>query len=145
MAIELIQKAIDTAPSPGAVLLKAGTYYVSNTIKMKRSGIVLRGEGEDKTIIKCTSTEDGNGSNKVSALIYLGSSASKVLGDNSKIIAKYVPVGQMWVPVANPEKFAVGDDVRSLWIEEGVLLCGVHLHRTVGREVLEYVCPPLRE
>ncbi|MDD6152092.1 MAG: glycosyl hydrolase family 28-related protein [Bacteroidales bacterium] len=110
-ALELIQKAIDTAPSPGAVLLKAGTYYVSNTIKMKRSGIVLRGEGEDKTIIKCTSTEDGNGSNKVSALIYLGSSASKVLGDNSKIIAKYVPVGQMWVPVANPEKFAVGDDV----------------------------------
>src|SRR5690606_30622045 len=40
----------------GAVLLKAGTYRVSESIKIKASGIVLRGEGqgENGTIIKST-------------------------------------------------------------------------------------------
>jgi hypothetical protein len=35
----------------GIVLLKAGTYRVSDTITIQRSGIAIRGEGMDRTII----------------------------------------------------------------------------------------------
>lgn len=40
----------------GVVLLKAGLYEVSNTIKITKSGVILRGEGqgEDGTILKAT-------------------------------------------------------------------------------------------
>lgn len=38
----------------GAVLLKSGTYRVADSLWLKTSGVVLRGEGEDKTTIIAT-------------------------------------------------------------------------------------------
>lgn len=59
---ERIQAAIDACGvdkvnSDGdisAILLKAGTYFIAGTLKMTQSGVVLRGEGQDRTIVICT-------------------------------------------------------------------------------------------
>lgn len=47
-----IQQAIDDCPPGQAVLLPAGVYKTTDTIKIFRKTIVLRGEGPDKTIIE---------------------------------------------------------------------------------------------
>lgn len=51
---------IDTVKSDddiSAILLKAGTYYIAGALKMTRSGVVLRGEGLDRTIVVCGGNE----------------------------------------------------------------------------------------
>lgn len=53
-ATGLIQEAIDRMTEPGAILLKAGTYNVSGSIHINRSGVVLRGEGMKRTRIVAT-------------------------------------------------------------------------------------------
>jgi hypothetical protein len=103
-ARSMIQKALDAVPAPGAVLLKAGTYNVSDGLLIKRSGVVLRGEGES-TVIYCTAT------GQIPYVIQMGEATSKALGGCSEIIAKYVPVGQLWVPVKDPGMFTVGETV----------------------------------
>ena len=101
---DMIQNAINTVPTPGAILLTAGTYKVSKGLKLTRSGVVLRGEGV-ATSIYCTATE------QIPNLIQIGNVISKTLSTYSDITAQYVPCGQMWVPVQDPSVFAVGDHV----------------------------------
>jgi hypothetical protein len=48
---DAIQKAIHSVKPPGAVLLPAGTYILKKPIFLK-SGVVLRGQGMDKTHLK---------------------------------------------------------------------------------------------
>ena len=105
-ALGMIQNAINTVETPGTILLKAGTYPVSDIIRMNRSAVVLRGEGE-KTVLYSTATT------QISTLILVDGKGSLKTASSSPIIARYVPVGQMWVPVRNPELFSVGDRV---WI-----------------------------
>ena len=93
-ALKIIQDAIDKVQTPGAVLLKEGLYNVSNRINLNRSGVVLRGEGEGKTVIRCTDTSREGDPGKVSSLIVMGTSGKSKLSSSSRIIAKYVPVGQ---------------------------------------------------
>lgn len=100
----MIQAAIDAVETPGAVLLKAGKYNVSDVLHIKRSGVVLRGEGES-TVLYCTSQK------QIPTLVKVGGDSSPVYGESSEIVASYVAVGQMWVPVQEPEKFAPGDRV----------------------------------
>lgn len=50
-----IQSAIDQCPEGGVVFLPAGIYSISSTIRFSK-GIVLRGEGPEKTIIQMTSS-----------------------------------------------------------------------------------------
>jgi len=45
---EKLEKAIADCQSPGTVLLPAGTYLLKSPIRM-RNGVVLRGEGQEKT------------------------------------------------------------------------------------------------
>ncbi len=106
-ALELIQNAINTVETPGAIFLKAGTYPLSGILQLNRSGVVLRGEGEDKTILYSTATT------QQTTLVQMGSTGKLSVGSASMIIAKYVPVGQMWVPVRDPGMFSVGERV---WI-----------------------------
>lgn len=47
---EAIRKAIDGS-ADGAILLPAGRYVVSDVIEIRKSGVVLRGEGPEKTTI----------------------------------------------------------------------------------------------
>jgi len=47
-AVPALQKAIDAAKGPGAIVVPAGTYVLKSPIRLN-SGIVLRGAGLDKT------------------------------------------------------------------------------------------------
>ena len=117
-ATELIQKAINSVQTPGAVLLKAGKYNIAGTITIERDGVVLRGEGTG-TILYSTATT------QVPTLIRLGLTSDRVVGNFiSRIISDRTPVGRMYVRVENPERFAVGDKVflhrpgTDKWIED---------------------------
>src|SRR5690606_30750363 len=44
-AIDELSKAPSTNGFRGAILLKAGTYRINNTLMIKASGVILRGEG----------------------------------------------------------------------------------------------------
>lgn len=106
-ATVLIQTAIDeiSAQGGGAILLKAGTYNVGNTLNVKSSGVVLRGEGEGTKLV-ATKRE------KHTLIAVTGSgslSPSSTTVFNVK--DKYVPVGRFWLRVNNPQEFRVGDDV----------------------------------
>jgi len=103
-AYNLIQNAIDKIEAPGAILLKAGTYKLSQGLKIRKSGVVLRGEGE-KTALYCTSRE------QIPCVVEISSSENRELGSSTEITADYVPVGQMWVPVKDPSMFKEGETV----------------------------------
>ena len=102
-ATALIQAALKKVSSPGAILLKAGVYNVSGVLVMDRDGVVLRGEG-DATVLKGTGTEKRD-------LITIGKNTERKSGKESVITDKFTPVGQMWVKVASPSMFSVGDKV----------------------------------
>lgn len=104
-ATELIQNAIDGMPGPGALLLKAGTYYVSGQLNLNRSGVVLRGEGLN-TVIHATGTEARN-------FITLGKDVKRVVdrSTSTRINVSRLAVGQMYVPVKRPDHFSVGDRI----------------------------------
>ena len=104
-ATELIQNAINSVSGTGAILLKAGTYNVSGSININKSGVVLRGEGKS-TVIKATGTDTRN-------LIQLGINTSQKLINvsASEIITPRLAVGQLRVPVKEPWKFSIGDRI----------------------------------
>lgn len=104
-ATEYIQKAIDEFPGEGALLLKAGHYYVSGQLKIERSNFVLRGEGTS-TVLHATGTSDRN-------FLLFGHDSHYVFDRQSstRITVSRLAVGQLWVPVRNPENFSVGDRI----------------------------------
>lgn len=103
-ATEMIQKALDECEG-GAVFLAKGTYNVSGTLYIRKSGVVLRGAGEGKTIITETAKQQ-------CILIKMGGSGSrKTLGSPAGITEDYVPVGRYWVEVEDAFQFAKGDDI----------------------------------
>lgn len=98
----------------GALLLKAGKYNVSGTIKVNKGGIVLRGEGNGEsasgsTIIYAT------GNNPVQRdVVLLGNSSqnkwtSKISNSQQNITDDVVPVGAMLFSVASATPYQVGD------------------------------------
>ena len=98
----MIQKAIDGLTKPGAILLKAGTYNLEQSIDISRSGVVLRGEG-DGTVLRATGTAQRT-------LITVGNRSQRQNGERKSLIADdYVPFGADVVRVKNPEVFEVGD------------------------------------
>lgn len=102
-ATYLIQSAVDNCPEGGAVLLKAGQYDIATQIKVEKSGVVLRGEG-DGTVLKALGKDRR-------PMMILGKSTKSVIGDGCVIADKFVPTGQMWVSVRRPSMFEVGDRV----------------------------------
>lgn len=119
-ATSLINDAIkDVAAMPlngrhrGAILLKAGTYNVSSQITIATSGIVLRGEGPDKTRIVGTGKRSVNIDGVTPNIFIVGSSGSRsgTKPAAPNVIEPYVPEGRFWVRVSNASSFAVNDDV----------------------------------
>jgi len=126
---ELIQAAIDEVSNlnpdkngfRGAILLKKGTYIIPGTIKINKGGIVLRGEGDGAKGTKLLASGKG----KRSLIIVSGSGAVKeIKGTRTLLTQDDVPVGQVFVPVENPEYFKVGDEIivyrpgTDLWIKD---------------------------
>ncbi len=107
-ASALIQQAIDRTQS-GAILLKRGVYRISGTLRINRSGIVLRGEGEgeDGTLLVVAGTTKRD-------LVVIGGSGSRRVESNTEaydILDDYVPAGRFWVRSPRAGEFRVGDNV----------------------------------
>jgi len=92
----------------GAILFKAGTYNISNSITISVSGIVLRGEGFDGsgTNFIATKTSQHN------LINFVGASGTSVISSSTKAITNaYLPIGTKQVSVASGHTFGVGDAV----------------------------------
>lgn len=111
-----IQAAIDTvsalplSPSGfrGTLLLRAGTYNVSETLHVNASGVVIRGEGQHTggTVITLTATVQDN------LIEFAGSSGwTTIGGTTTSITDSVVPSGTSTFTVADASGFAVGDRI----------------------------------
>src|SRR6185436_2332260 len=111
-ATEIIQSAIDYVASlpadengfRGAVLLQNGTFRVKGQIKIKASGIVLRGSGVKNTILL------GDGTDRETLIRVVGANDRK-LSKQQNIIDSYVPVNANKISVPSANDFKVGDQV----------------------------------
>jgi hypothetical protein len=117
-----IQEAIDAlaarpADERGALLLTRGEYAIAGTLKITASGIVLRGEGENETVLRATGKEQRS-------LIEIRGSAAGTAGRGVSILDEVVPRGARRVRVATPGSFRVGQLVllrragNAAWIRE---------------------------
>jgi hypothetical protein len=100
----------------GALLLKAGAYEVKGTILVNYEGVILRGEGSDKTIIEVT----GNSPADRDAIILGTDAAGNTTDDNywlplsntrQNITDDIVPAGALSFIVANASDYQVGDRI----------------------------------
>jgi len=116
---EVSSYAPDANGFRGTILFKAGTYNISNSIKISSSGIVLRGEGFNGsgTNFIATSTAQHN------LINFVGTSGTSTISSSKKAITdSYVPIGKKQVTVAAGHTFVVGDAVfvhripNSAWI-----------------------------
>lgn len=130
-----IQDAIDAiAEMPvaeggfrGALLLKKGTYRVSGSIRIVRSGIVVRGEGDgdDGTVVIAT------GNAKRPLFEVQGGGGFEMVAPKTTITSAKVPVGSRRLEVKDIAGFAVGDEIlitrkpKKEWLERiGADGCG---------------------
>jgi hypothetical protein len=109
-----IQAAIDKVSqlSPyngfrGAVLLKKGTYKVSNSLKIHTGGVVLRGEGQDSqgTVLIATTPQKYN----LIEIMGKGEGFSEIPGTRVQIKSQFLPVGTNVLEVDPKHNFKVGD------------------------------------
>tara|TARA_R110002050_G_scaffold53118_2_gene120872 strand:- start:131816 stop:134950 length:3135 start_codon:yes stop_codon:yes gene_type:complete len=111
-ATSKIQLAIDyvSALKPnasgfrGAVLLDEGTFEIKGSLYLKNSGVVLRGSGNNKTIVLGTGI-------KREAIIRVLGVDNKTYKDTLKIDANYVAVGTKTIPLKNTSKLKVSDEI----------------------------------
>ena len=91
----------------GAVLLEKGTYRVADTMHIGTSGVVLRGEGNDKdgTTILATGTK------KRTVIEVAGTGGPEGVGDRIEVTDERVPVGARSFTVADASTFHPGDTV----------------------------------
>jgi hypothetical protein len=99
---------LDTDGFRGAVLLTAGTYEVEDSLSIRASGVVLRGEGDhpEGTVIRAV----GTSRRTVIDVSGIGN-RTEVSGSRRAIIDAYVPVGVFTLNVSDASGFAVGDEV----------------------------------
>ncbi|HDR52675.1 MAG TPA: hypothetical protein ENN90_13835 [Mariniphaga anaerophila] len=114
--LERIQQAIDRIAKlqldvngfRGALLLKKGTYNVNETIYVRHSGIVIRGEGtgSEGTLIREVANE------KCDLFRFAGKGSVKRQESTMvEITENFVPVGRKYFEVTNTSDFKVGDSV----------------------------------
>ncbi|MBD3343748.1 MAG: hypothetical protein GF401_01645 [Chitinivibrionales bacterium] len=117
---EVYAMTADANGHKGAVLLRAGTYNVNGSINLK-SGVVLRGEGNDAqgSIIIATKPSQHT------LIIVKGSNGpSDEPSTRTKITDSYVPIGTKTFNVASGHPFAAGDRIllerkpNQAWIDE---------------------------
>ena len=96
----LIQQAIDYVSQQkpdkqtglrGAVLLAEGTFTLSEPLRIRTSGVVLRGSGRDKTILRKTGYDRG-------ALIYIEGTHDIIVKDTIDVAAD-VATGSLGISV----------------------------------------------
>ncbi|MBI3125428.1 MAG: T9SS type A sorting domain-containing protein [Ignavibacteriales bacterium] len=100
----------------GALLLKAGKYEVTGTIRINQSGIVLRGESDGADISKSTIIfAKGNTPSQRTVVIAGGGSNnswnSQVAGTKTNILTDKIYVGEKTFRVENISGYKVGDNI----------------------------------
>lgn len=118
-----IQSAIDeVAKLPlvngmrGALLLKAGKYEVTGTIRINQSGIVLRGEGDGENFATSTIIfAKGNTPSQRTVIVAGGGSNnswnSQVAGTKTNIVTEKIYVGEKKFRVENIAGYNAGDNI----------------------------------
>ena len=99
-----IQAALDQPDGvPGAIVLSSGRFHVKSTLKITKSGVVLR--GENGAIIEMTGDPH---------LAFSIAGASKItpLGSPVSVADAYVPAGTMTLRVRDTSGFKPGDRVQ---------------------------------
>ncbi|HYW96378.1 MAG TPA: hypothetical protein VE870_12370, partial [Bacteroidales bacterium] len=113
------QMTPDANGNKGAVLLKAGTYYINGAITIP-TGVVLRGEGSDEngTILIIRSTNGGGSAIQIGqGSIYINWASTVRITDD------YVPSGSYEISVTDASAFKAGDfvfvrkTVNQAWID----------------------------
>lgn len=126
-ATAIIQSAIDYVSNlkadksgfRGAVLLDKGTFKVSGTLYIRKSGVVLRGSGnnENGTVLL------GTGIKRESVIRVLGLDDKK-LGETIAVNAAYTPLGTQKIQLSNASQLKVNDEIlitrplTDAWIKE---------------------------
>ncbi len=113
---EAIQTAIDYVgklPADknghrGAVLLGEGTFEISQRLHIANSGVVLRGMGRDKTIIR------KKGVDRMSLLLIEGKGDVKYT-DSTTVAQDFVYVNDKTIRLANATNYKVGDRISLTW------------------------------
>lgn len=127
---QAIQTAINTVSSRspdadgfrGAVLLKAGRYQVSSSLRIQTGGVVLRGEGQDilGTVLEAVKPSDYD-------VIILGSGSGSYdvqSGTSRAITTAYIPSGAITFDVDSAEGYSVGELIivqrtpNQFWIDD---------------------------
>ncbi|HEX9151899.1 MAG TPA: DUF6298 domain-containing protein, partial [Flavobacterium sp.] len=113
-ATQKIQAAIDYVSNlkpnktgfRGAVLLDKGTFQISGTLYIKKSGVVLRGSGntENGTILLGTGLER-------EALIRVLGTDDKKYGDTFEFNISYTPLGTQKIQLKNASQLKVSDEI----------------------------------
>lgn len=92
----------------GTVLLKKGEYRLNDTLLIRGSGVVLRGEGQDEegTILIATAKK------QYTLIGVIGSgSRMEIANTRSSILNNYVPVGSRTFRVEDSSPYKVGDTI----------------------------------
>ena len=109
---EVSALAPDTHGRRGAVLLARGTYRISDTLRIRASGVVLRGEGRgtDGTVVVSTLTGPQG---RIIEAGHPESAIPRAARDHrsTRIAMAYLPVGAMRVTVDSTEGYRVGDTI----------------------------------
>ncbi len=105
---EVAALPLDADGLRGAVLLRRGTYRIAGQLRIRSSGVVLRGEGRgaDGSVLHATGREERT-------LVQVGGDGRprEVRGTRQRIIDDYVPVGARRFRVDEADAFAPGDRV----------------------------------
>ena len=110
-----LQAAIDdvSARTPdangfrGALLLQRGKYRIGGTLQIRASGVVLRGEGENGTVLIAT----GKGQRTLIEFKGQGRRPREIENTRQAIADEYVPVGAKTFAISDASGFAVGDAI----------------------------------
>jgi hypothetical protein len=115
-----IQKALDDvgARTPdangfrGALLLKPGLYEIQGTVRIRQSGVVLRGSGDAGNALGTTLLAKGDAPHQRTVVIAgSGDGAPWKRGASTIVTDDFVQVGAMSVNVQDASIFSVGDKV----------------------------------
>jgi len=102
---ELSKQPLDKNGFRGTVLLKKGSYYIHDRIRIQASGIILRGEGKDTKLIA------GDTVNRPLIDVSGSGNPKEIAGTRTKITDEYVPVGTRSFNVASSQGYKVGDRI----------------------------------
>jgi len=97
---------LDKSGFRGAVLLEKGTYEVNGALKIKASGVVLRGSGMNNGTVLIGAGYDRQ------TLITISGKDNQTFGEKIKVSDAYVPVNALKLSVANASAFKVGDNIQ---------------------------------